>query len=76
MTEQDKEDALFGIQNGINIVAMSFVRNAEHIRELRNFWKGNGGNDIQIIAKIENQEGLDNLEEIAKESDGADKIKS
>lgn len=70
MTEQDKQDALFGIQQGINIVAMSFVRNAEHIVELRNFWKANGGNDIQIIAKIENQEGLDNLEEIVKESDG------
>ncbi|HNG97081.1 MAG TPA: pyruvate kinase, partial [Candidatus Absconditabacterales bacterium] len=70
LTEQDKEDLLFGIKHAINIVAMSFVRSAEHIRELRKFWSDNGGGSIHIIAKIENQEGLDNLIEIIQESDG------
>ncbi len=56
LTDQDKEDMLFGIANKINIVAMSFVRNSAHIEELREFWRENGGGEINIIAKIENEE--------------------
>lgn len=70
LTDQDKEDMLFGIENGLRIVAMSFVRSAENIRELREFWRSNGWGEINIIAKIENQEWLDNLKEIVAESDG------
>lgn len=56
LTDQDKEDMIFGIQNGITIVAMSFVRSAENIRELREFRISQGGKELHIIAKIENQE--------------------
>lgn len=70
LTDQDKEDMLFGIANGINIVAMSFVRDAANIQELREFRRNNGWGEIQIIAKIENQQWIDNLKEIVKESDG------
>ncbi|MFA7284304.1 MAG: pyruvate kinase [Candidatus Absconditabacterales bacterium] len=70
LTDQDKEDMLFGIANKINIVAMSFVRSAAHIQELRQFRRDNGGGEINIIAKIENEEGLNNLNEIVRESDG------
>lgn len=70
LTDQDKEDMLFGIQNGVNIVAMSFVRSAENIRELRQFWRDNWWGELNIIAKIENQEWLDDLKEIVKEADG------
>ncbi|MBP7007368.1 hypothetical protein KBB05_01210 [Patescibacteria group bacterium] len=42
MTDQDKEDLLFGIQHKITIIAMSFVRSADHIKELRSYWKENG----------------------------------
>lgn len=70
ITKTDEEDILFAIQQGISILAMSFVRSAQHIQDVRDFWKINGGKTLSIIAKIENQEGLDNLEEIVKASDG------
>jgi pyruvate kinase len=70
ITKSDEEDILFAIEQGITILAMSFVRSAQHIKDVRNFWKAHGGTSLAIIAKIENQEGLDNLEEIIKESDG------
>lgn len=70
ITQTDEEDMLFALQHDINILAMSFVRSAQHIQDVRDFWKKNGGNTLQIIAKLENQEGLDNLEEIVKASDG------
>ncbi len=70
LTDQDKEDLLFGIQHKITIIAMSFVRSADHIKELRSYWKENGWETVHIIAKIENQEGIDHLDEIIQESDG------
>jgi pyruvate kinase len=70
ITKTDEEDLLFAIDQGITILAMSFVRSAQHIHDVREFWKAHGGASLAIIAKIENQEGLDNLEEIVKASDG------
>jgi pyruvate kinase len=71
LTETDKEDLLFALEHDISLIAMSFVRNATHIQELRAFRKTHGWrDDLHIIAKIENQEGLEHLEEIVKESDG------
>lgn len=70
LTDQDKEDCLFAIEQKLNIVAMSFVRSAAHIQELRQFRRDNGWGEINIIAKIENQQWIDNLKEIVAESDG------
>ena len=57
LSEQDKEDLLFGIQNDVDFVAASFVSNAKAMKELRTFLNKNGGQNIDIIAKIENQSG-------------------
>ena len=70
LSEKDKEDILFGIENGVDFIAASFTRSTDDIRELRRFLKRNGGEDIDIIAKIENQEGVDDIDGIIKESDG------
>lgn len=70
LSEQDKADLLFGIKNDIDFVAASFVSNKQNIRELRDFLNANGGNDIEIIAKIENRAGVDNIEEICEIADG------
>lgn len=69
ITQKDKEDILFWIQNDFDFIAMSFVRNKENILELRNFLKENNASHIKIISKVENQEAIDNLEEIIKYSD-------
>lgn len=70
ITEKDIQDIIFGIENDVDFIAASFARKPEDIREIRAVLKANGGENIQIIAKIENQEGLDNLEEIIEEADG------
>ena len=70
ITEQDREDILFGIGQGFDYIAASFVRNAEVIREIRHLLDENGGEDIGIIAKIENAEGVENIDEIIQEADG------
>ena len=70
LSQQDKEDLLFGIQNGVDFVAASFVSTRQDVLELKNFLLHNGGNDIDIIAKIENRSGVDNVEEICKECEG------
>lgn len=69
LTDKDKEDILFGIKEGFDFIAASFVRTAGAIREIRQILEENGS-AIQIIAKIENAEGLDNLDEIIEASDG------
>lgn len=69
ITEKDKEDIIFGINNGVDFIAASFVRNAEAIREIRKILK-DSNSDINIIAKIENQEGIQNIDEIIEEADG------
>ena len=70
LSEQDKEDLLFGIKNGIDFVAASFVSSKEDVAAVRNFLNENGGADIDIIAKIENRAGVDNVEEICELADG------
>jgi pyruvate kinase len=70
ITPYDEEDMLFAIRHKIQIIAMSFVRSAQHIRDLRAFLQQNGWWGEHIIAKIENQEWIDNLEEIVIASDG------
>lgn len=70
LSEQDKEDLLFGIKNSVDYVAASFVSRRQDIIDLKDFLKANGGGDIGIIAKIENQTGIDNIEEIGSECDG------
>lgn len=70
MSERDKEDILFGIRNDVDFVAASFVRNAKDIQEIRNFLNSSGGSDINIIAKIENNEGIENIDEIIEHANG------
>lgn len=69
LTDKDKEDIRFGMEMGFDYIAASFVRSADAIREIRSILKA-GGSDMGIIAKVENAEGLDNLEEIMEVSDG------
>ena len=70
LSEQDKSDILFGIEQGIDFIALSFVSEEKNITEVRNFLKANHGEGIDIIAKIENTSGVKNLESIVKASDG------
>lgn len=70
LSEQDKADLLFGIEQDVDFVAASFVSTEEDIRSMRDFLDANGGKDIDIIAKIENQAGVDNIEDICKVADG------
>ena len=69
ITAKDEKDILFGVENGVDFIALSFVREASDVLELKRFL-GSKANKIQIIAKIEDQEGLRNLEEIADVADG------
>jgi len=70
LSEQDKEDLLFGIKNEVDFVAASFVSKKLDIAEMRSFLDSNGGSDIDIIAKIENRTGVENIEEICEIADG------
>lgn len=70
LSGQDKEDLLFGIKNEVDFVAASFVSNGDDMRALKNFLTENGGENIDIIAKIENQSGVDHIDEICKLADG------
>ena len=70
LSEQDKDDILFGIQNGVDFIAASFVSNKKDVEDLRNFLNENGGSDIDIIAKIENSSGVDHIDEICDIADG------
>ena len=66
LSEQDKADLLFGIEQDVDFVAASFVSTAQDAQDLRDFLDANGGEDIEIVAKIENRAGVDNVEEICK----------
>ncbi len=69
ITEKDREDILFGIKQGFDFVAASFVRNADAITEIKHIlWENHS--DMQVIAKIENREGVDNIDAILKAADG------
>lgn len=70
INEKDYADILFGIKNGIDFVAASFVRSKEDALQIRKLLDENGGKDIEIIAKIENQEGVNKAEEIISVCDG------
>ena len=70
LSEQDKSDILFGIEHGVDFVAASFVSNKSDMLALRSFMDEHGGKDIDIIAKIENRAGVDNIEEICEIADG------
>lgn len=69
LTEQDKADLLYGIGQGVDFVAASFTRKAQDILEIRQFLETHGGRHIRIIAKIENREGLDNVDDIISVAD-------
>ena len=69
LTEKDKEDIWFGIEQGVDFIAASFVRSADAIVEIKQMLEVSGSN-IKVIAKIENQEGIENLDAIIEASDG------
>ncbi|MBR5453873.1 MAG: pyruvate kinase [Clostridia bacterium] len=70
LSDDDKADLLFGIENEVDFVAASFVSSKNDVLELRNFLNENGGEPIDIIAKIENRAGVDNIDEICEIADG------
>ncbi len=70
ISEQDKQDIIFGVQTGFDFIAASFTRTADDILQIRQLLDQQGCHTIKIIAKIENSEGVQNLEEILKVADG------
>lgn len=69
ISEVDKSDLLFGIEEDVDYVAASFVRTAEDVQQIRKLLQENGGEQIKIIAKIENREGVNCIDEIIEVSD-------
>ena len=70
LSDKDKSDLLFGIEQDVDFVAASFTRNADDVHQIRSFLDANGGRAIQLIAKIENREGVLNVDEIIGLCDG------
>ena len=70
MTDKDKSDILFGIRNGFDYIAASFIRRAEDVINIKKVLKENGGEYIKVISKIENREGIENFDAILEASDG------
>ena len=70
LSEQDKEDIRFGIEQGIDFIACSFVSCRQDLLDIKEFLKENNAEGIDLIAKIENQAGIDNIEEICEECTG------
>lgn len=70
MSEKDRKDILFGIEQEMDFVAASFTRSAEDVLEIRKLLDENGGEKINIIAKIENGEGVENINAIIEAADG------
>jgi pyruvate kinase len=70
VTDKDRKDIIFGIKNGIDFVAASFIRKSADVMAVREVLEQNGGHDVHIISKIENREGVDNIDEIIEVSDG------
>ncbi len=70
LSEQDKKDIAFGIKNDIDYLACSFVSNKQDLMDVRAYLTEIGAGDIELIAKIENQAGFDNIEEICEHCDG------
>lgn len=70
ITEKDRQDIIFGIENNVDFIAPSFIRRASDVLEIRDVLEKHNGEGIHIIPKIENQEGIDNIDEILEVSDG------
>ena len=70
LSEQDKADLLFGIEQDVDFVALSFVSRAQDVIDAKKFLAEHGGAHIDVIAKIENRAGVNNLIDIMKQSDG------
>lgn len=70
ISPKDHDDILFGIQEGFDFIAASFTRTAADVKEIRDILENNGGHGIKIIAKIENQQGVDNIDSIIEAADG------
>lgn len=70
LTDQDKKDLAFGVEIGVDIIAASFIRKGADVLEIRKVLHELGGSDIHVYSKIENEEGVDNVDEIIKYSDG------
>lgn len=70
ISEKDREDILFGISQDVDFIAASFVQKKEDILQLRRLLEKNGGSDIKIISKIENKQGVTNIDDIIAVSDG------
>ena len=70
LSEQDKKDILFGIENDIDYIAASFVSCEQDMIDIKEFITANGGSEIGLVAKIENRFGVDNLYDISKHCEG------
>ncbi len=70
VSQKDREDIIFGLENGINFIAASFTRSAQDVRDIKEILKEYGHEDVEIICKIENMEGVRNLSEILDEANG------
>ena len=70
LSEQDKADIAFGVQNGVDFIACSFVSCAQDLMDVRAYLQELGDDHVELIAKIENQSGVDNIEEICQHCDG------
>ncbi len=70
ISDKDRSDLIFGIENDVDYISASFVRCADDVKELRFLLKEHHGDSIKIISKIENREGVDNIDEIIAVSDG------
>lgn len=70
MSEKDKNDIIWGIRNDYDFIAASFVRTADDVKLVRKILDDNGGKNVQIISKIENNQGIQNIDEIIEASDG------
>lgn len=70
LSKQDRSDILFAAENGFDFIAASFTRSAQDIRDIRELLDQVGAKGMEIIAKIENQQGIDNIDEIIEAADG------
>ncbi len=70
LSEQDRDDIRFGVENGVDYIACSFVSCKQDLLEVREYLHALGAGDIELIAKIENQSGVDHIEEICECCDG------
>src|SRR5699024_9779265 len=70
LTDKDRADILFGIENKVDFIAPSFIRKAQDVLDIRELLEKNNGDYIKIVPKIENQEGIDNIDDILLVSDG------